>query len=195
MLKINSQNLLAISVLLVSVSAVVVAFFQANIMKEQQEIMHKDFEASLWPHIDLGYNYNPQEHFEITVENNGVGPAIIEGISIKRGDEYLKTWNDIQELIVSDSVFRFGVSNSAIVETVLSAGEQRKIYAVYNDHAAQALFKVFDELEFTICYKSVYDSYWQHKRFFEGNRTVAKIEETDGCNISEEQSFNDVLEL
>ena len=193
--KINSQNILAISVLLVSLTAVLVAIFQANIMKEQQEIMHKDFEASLWPHIELGFNYNPTKHFEITVQNNGVGPAIIEGISIKKEGEYLKTWNDVLDIIKADTTIQFGVSNSGIVETVLSAGEERKLFAVYGEAAAQEFYKIYYDLELSICYKSVYDSYWILKRFYKENRTVATVTKTDSCSIKGEQAFNDVLEL
>ncbi len=195
MVKINSQNILAVSVMLVSITAVIVAIFQAKIMKEQQEIMHKDFEASLWPHIELGYNYNPQKHFEITVTNNGVGPAIIEEVQIKRGDEYLKTWDDIMNLIKADTSIQFGVSNSGIMGTVISSGEDRKFFAVYGDTVAQALFEIYNELEFTICYKSVYDSYWLHKRKFNEGRTTATVTDTKDCGITKNQSFNDVVAL
>ena len=105
------------------------------------------------------------------------------------------TEDDIQELIASDTIMQFGLSNSGIVGTVISAGEDRKLYAVYGEDAARALYNVFNEFEFTVCYKSVYDSYWNHIRYFSNNRNVSTLEESKGCDFSEEQYFNDVLEL
>ncbi len=203
MKKINSQNLLAVSVLLVSITSVFVSIRQADIMKEQQETMHQDMEASLWPFIEISYTYNRGEKFEIIVENKGVGPAIVEGITVRDETQFLNSWNDVQRLMDeelsikhgTDTLVSYGITNSGILNTVLTAGEERVIYGVYNGLMADALYAVYNHLEFKLCYRSVYESYWEYTRFYNGDRTVANTKEIDECATIEEQAFNDLMQL
>ena len=194
-MKINSQNLLAVSVLLVSVTAVIVAYMQASIMKEQQRIMHQDFEASLWPYIEISYNYNPAEAFEILVTNKGVGPAIIDGITVEHGDSTVNNWQEIEELIRVDTIPRYGISNSSIDGTVISADEERKWFAVYEGTTGQQLYEFFINSTFKVCYRSVHGTQWAHVRSQKGGRLVSNNTEIESCEIDEKDAFQDIYEV
>jgi hypothetical protein len=191
-MKINAQNILAISVLLVSITAVVVSSVQARIMKEQQQIMHQDFEASLWPHVEMSFNYSVGTSFEIVVTNKGVGPAIIENFTIRHQNEFLKDWDQVKEITAIDSVSSYSVSNSNIMDAVLSAGESRTLFAVWHPTMATRFYEWYNASTFKICYKSVYDSYWVHQRHSEKGRLISRNNESSDCSL-EGETFQDVM--
>ncbi len=191
-MKIHAQNLLAISVLLVSITSVVVSSVQARIMKDQQRIMHQDFEASLWPHVEMSFNYSVGSSFEIIVTNKGVGPAIVENFTIQHGDGFLKDWEEVREITAIDSITNFSVSNSNIVKAVLSAGESRTLFAVWHPEMATQFYNWFNASTFKICYKSVYDSYWIHERYSDNGRLISQNLEARGCEM-EGNTFQDIL--
>ncbi len=68
------QNIGTLLALLISVLALVVSIYEANLLKVQQT-------ALVWPYLTVSPNYNAQR-FSFIAENNGTGPAVIKSVEV-----------------------------------------------------------------------------------------------------------------
>lgn len=74
--KWNSEKLLSISAMSISFLTLVIFVYQTNLLSKQNYL-------SILPYLALTTTYNKGEDtFELNLENHGVGPAIIESISV-----------------------------------------------------------------------------------------------------------------
>lgn len=83
----NADRIVAFTAILISVCALVVSFYEVRIMRTQQE-------ASVWPFVLIGQNYN-SEGFAITAMNKGIGPAKIESLILRVDGEPLDSLNQL----------------------------------------------------------------------------------------------------
>ncbi|MEO6690601.1 MAG: hypothetical protein ABIS07_04735, partial [Dokdonella sp.] len=75
----------------VSVFALVLGAYQTRLMQSQAR-------ASVWPYLSIGYTYSSntdKEGFIWTVNNNGVGPAKVEYVTLKVDEKPVKRWDEV----------------------------------------------------------------------------------------------------
>lgn len=143
---------------LIAVLAVVVSFYQARIAENQAH-------ASVWPYLSIGYNmYDGSDGpgFTWTVDNNGLGPAVLQSVVVKVDGAPRKTWRDvITALGIQPDIMR---TTSSLHGRVLPPNINREttVQAIHIPTLADArLFnKARDRVTMDICYCSVYDECW-----------------------------------
>lgn len=168
----------SIAALAISALALAVGAWQTRLMQTQAR-------ASVWPYVVIGYNYGDsgdRPGFDLHVENNGVGPAIVRSVQVRLDDKPVRHWTDVMGDLVGHGITVradfAGLSGSVIPP---STNRQTAISAVYISDAAVAktFYEAVDRLAVDICYCSIYDdcwiAHWQSRR----SEPVAACHESD----------------
>ncbi|MDY8135021.1 hypothetical protein [Aquimarina sp. 2201CG5-10] len=189
---IDPNLLIAVGVLIASFSALFVYMRQASIMSEQTEILLKQTKANSWPHLDLSFSYNnPKEieykRFSLSVVNKGIGPAIIQNVTISYNDMNIKNWNELYtELKIPDSVLQSGHAYSSVSNKVVSPNESIQFVDWSgNKELMRILRKNAGKIKVSICYKSVFDEFWKVERTgFDGVTKEIVYSRPETCSSS-----------
>jgi hypothetical protein len=160
---------LAVGILLVSVSSLVVAIEHSRTLERMADANARLVEANSWPF--LAYSTGDEEHskpaINMSVDNNGVGPAKIES--------FVVTWNKIPQrnaaIFLRDCCgyqhhMGDGLEFSIVQGQVLRAGQRLNfLYFPRTPETAAAwdqlkADRVSKRLDVNICYCSVFDECW-----------------------------------
>ncbi|MBC2845841.1 hypothetical protein [Winogradskyella flava] len=166
------QSIGTVFAIVISVIAMFTSIYEANIMKSQQKAM-------VWPYINTSQNYNGQG-FNISVYNNGTGPAIIKSVEITYKGIPLKDLNSLLDSLKPDRTFGYDVIRSNnINKYVFKSGEEKILFGFeWTDETRQALENA-KYLDIKIAYESVLGDYWVYDSKTDSNEQKkfnAKIE-------------------
>jgi hypothetical protein len=171
------------SALAVSFLALALSAYQAREMSAQTRLMQSQARAGVWPYLSIGYSIddageNPGYAFEI--DNDGVGPARIESVTMTLDGKPVGTWREIFHAFFGDAPV--SATYSKIYGKVLPPNTNREttIEALHLSDIGQAraFYAAQDRLEMTICYCSVYDDCWLARR------SDPDVERVDRCDAS-----------
>ena len=165
-----------------SVLAVIVSFYQARIAEKQAH-------ASVWPYVSVGasmYDSGDAPGFTITVENNGLGPAIIESVIVSVDGKALRTWPEVHAAlglpeVMSQTTASF---NGHVLPPNLNRDTAIQALHLPNVDNARALFQQRKRLGIELCYCSVYDECWTAK-FLEPH--VTRVDHCDSTGTQFEK--------
>ena len=169
---LDRSDLTAILALVVSFISLGIGLYETRIMREEKELMQSQQKASVWPFVKKIISYQlDEEKFSVSlsIENKGVGPALLKEIQIQ--DKYSKdsiplVYQDVYDIIVRDipdsMLATAGVSINFNLDEVISPGEKRQILAFEsprfkNDDAI--IYKAV-RFNFSFCYSSIYGDSW-----------------------------------
>lgn len=156
-MRIKSEVVVAFSAIFVSIATLFVYMYQARIMQNQ---LH----TSVWPYIEWLYS-NAENEFVITVENKGIGPAIIKDVTMKLDSAVVGSNSSLFKKLLGHSNFDF--INSTVKGRVILPGEKVEMVHIYDSAAAHAVDSLLlwtnskHTFELVICYCSVYDDCWK----------------------------------
>ena len=178
------SNITSAVALAVSVFALAIGAWQTRLMQTQAR-------ASVWPYLSIGYTYSSdtdENAFIWRVDNNGVGPARVERVSLSLDGRPMKHWTDV--LIALGFKGKLHLSTSSISGEVIppSLNRETAIDPIHiNDRDVGAAFKnAVERFRMDICYCSVYDDCWV------AHWQVSKAEPVPSCDASGgEVSFED----
>jgi hypothetical protein len=166
--KLNFETIGSLIAILIGVIALFVAWDQARVMRNQQH-------ASVWPVIssDLTVSGDETTRFvEFEVANAGVGPALIESVSIMIDGEEVARWIEVMNGLFGDSIRGAMNFNGDDIEgSVIAAGETVSVMKGEweSREAVDAAFKQVAqgyfsgdtaEIYLRVCYCSVFDRCW-----------------------------------
>jgi hypothetical protein len=78
----NADKIVSLSAILISLATMTIYLYQTHLIRKQQS-------ASVMPYLLIGTSSHNNEHFNFGIENNGLGPALIEEINvIFKGKKY-----------------------------------------------------------------------------------------------------------
>ncbi len=166
---LDRSDIMALSALLISAVALIVSIYEANIMKEQQEIMISQQKASVWPYVDGNITYNYGEQFKITYSlvNKGVGPAIIKDGVFTIKDTAFQDYEGsilsaLQPFVPKSVLEQMNTSISLVSDKVLSPEEEFQILFLQGPRFEND-YEVLKEIDFEYkaCFCSIYDECWQ----------------------------------
>lgn len=145
---------MAFTAILISVCALVVSFYEVRIMRTQQE-------ASVWPYLLLGQNYN-SEGFAITAMNKGIGPAKIESLILRVDGEPLDTLNQLfVETVGLEHKFNYNnYSVNGINETVLEPGYDKHLLRLPWIPDTYKFVDQLERVEIEVIYSSILGQCW-----------------------------------
>ncbi|RMF04731.1 MAG: hypothetical protein D6772_00195 [Bacteroidetes bacterium] len=190
----DPQNVIALGVTFISVCALAVSIQQTRIMREQRELMYEQAKASVWPRLDISVRkgHNPEDGsliiYEVMVNNEGVGPAIVKGVETTFKGENVSDWWDIfARLNLPDTVNTY-ISNANLNRSIIRAGENVTILNLNeNLPLAQYFYQQSDQLSISVWYESIYGDCWKLQISSEG---VITKEAKAGDIPPEEVQFN-----
>ncbi|MEM6634190.1 MAG: hypothetical protein AAF694_31225 [Bacteroidota bacterium] len=165
--ELDRSDWIALVAMALSFLAVGVSVYEVRILKEQQLIMASQQKAVVWPYLKLNYQIKSEmeEMFIIlSVENKGVGPALIENAQLSLGDYVIGSYTDLTDTLLAifpDSV-DVGPSLSDLNQSLLSPGEKAEIIRIqYRSFPDK--WKVSRALQFnySLCFCSIYKECWK----------------------------------
>jgi len=170
---------LSISAMSISFITLIIFIYQTNLMRRQNHL-------SIMPYLMLSTtNDSGNNTFELNLKNHGVGPAIIETVTIKyQGERYdlIKYDNHLYTLLASlepalDSLVHvsYGTLDKGIAipanttYNIMAVREDQKDFRLIN-----SVFKkmVSGGLDYEIVYKSIQDERWVIHNGSEGPRRL-----------------------
>ena len=150
---------------LISVLALAVSVFALAIGTWQTRLMQSQARASVWPYLSIGYTYTSgvdADAFLWTIDNNGVGPALVQSVSMRLDGKPMRNWNEV--LVALGSKQRANMATTSFAGSVIppSTNRETTVSAIRaNDRDVAALFKgAIERFRMDICYCSVYDDCW-----------------------------------
>ncbi len=169
----------ALAALGISALALAVGAYQTRLMQTQAR-------ASVWPYVKIGYSYADRgDHagFDIHVDNNGVGPALVKSVQVSLDDKPLPSWNDAFPVVVGHGTAFAHLQGLAGVVIPPNTNRETTIHAIRIDDAAQAakFYEARDRFKIDICYCSIYDDCWI------AHRLTAKVDAVAACHESKNE--------
>ncbi len=164
--KFSRAEVTSFIALVVSLGALCVSIYEANIMREQQMIMQSQQKTSVYPHLiqDLRYSFGSNGEFIYEIENKGIGPAKIKNATLTLNEKPINSYVEIKNEL--DKIFPkeadYGLSFSNPDSYFLSPKE--KIIAI------KITYKNFENsidlirnlnFEYDIRYCSIFDDCWE----------------------------------
>lgn len=171
---------MALSAVIIGISALFVSMYQASIMHEQQRIMHEQQRASVWPYLEVGAGINNSGLY-IRVMNQGVGPARIQTVEATIDGAVVRDWSEVLWALLEDSAV--GYNRRTVNKRVLAPEAVLAIFELKHPQA-DTVWHYLDRLEMHFCYCSVYQDCWT---------TTLKgfdIHQVEACERDEARQFN-----
>jgi hypothetical protein len=175
-----------IIVTLIGVSALFVSGYTAYVQRQQVR-------AAVWPILEYGTSNEPRIRF--TLDNKGVGPAIIRNVIVRVDGEPARNWEVALQKLIGPGQYKF--TQSSMSGHVMAAGESMDIMVPHNfDGSALAadksnplwvaLNKERGRIAIEICYSSTLGECWTLRRDASGKSTTT---ETRSCADTAAISF------
>lgn len=101
------DSIIAVCALLISCLAVVTSVFQTWVFRDQTRIIHDQYAATIWPYVSINDTTNVKgtgpgatlSFIEVSLTNNGLGPALIRDAQLFVDNRPVPEWNDFRDLI------------------------------------------------------------------------------------------------
>ncbi len=164
--------------LVIALMAVIIGLLTMFVYIYQANIMSKQMHAAAWPYLEVSFS-SSDNSFLISVQNKGVGPAIIKSAYITadniRFSENQKKIDSLMEAITGKKHVLTGYTN--IRSRVLSPGDQIA-FAEFKDSTTAAMVMpalAKHKVQLTICYCSIYEECWK----LDAGKTVEPCDKCD----------------
>jgi len=175
-------------VTLIGISALFVSGYTAYVQRQQVR-------AAVWPILEYGTSNEPKIRF--TIDNKGVGPAIIRNVIVRVDGEPVRNWQAVLQKLLGPADYKF--TQSSIGGHTFSAGESMDVMVPNNFDGSPLLFDKSNELwsklnkersrvELEICYSSTLGNCWTLRSHPKGPSTTTEVRSCpDRSAISFEQ--------
>ena len=80
--------------LILALAAVAISAIAAAAAAYQTWVINKQFSATVWPYLALDRTYNV-DRLTFSIENDGLGPAIVESASLSYDGRKAGKWSDV----------------------------------------------------------------------------------------------------
>lgn len=165
-LRFSRADIIAFIALFVSLGALLVSVYEANILSAQQSIMQSQQKSSVLPYLveNVNMSINGEEGtYSYTLENKGIGPAKITSAVLSFNEKEIEDYFAfLEELkIIFPSGIDFGLSYHPPKDYFLSPKEKIKIIEFQFPEFSKDI-SILQKLKFNfeICYCSIYEDCW-----------------------------------
>ena len=143
--------------MLVSIIALLVSIYEARILNAQNE-------ASVWPYIDKSMSIvtdTSTVSIQLTIQNKGVGPAIINSSQISINDTVYTEYDKALDAVIR----QFSVEElrnlvfTPSLNSVISPGEEQTLFVLELKAPQEGIWSFLPRLD--LCYCSVFDRCWE----------------------------------
>lgn len=160
----NSEKLIGISAMLISIGTLFVLVYQTRLIREQQY-------KSVYPHLMFtNIISSANEEFVFSIVNNGVGPAFITNVEVQQNEKLLT--NSINGYIRNNEYLPDSISlhTTSMFNGMLFPEKQEvRLVEVKEESFEKGWLKLYeiiynDSIDFTIEYESIYGEKWSVSR-------------------------------
>jgi hypothetical protein len=139
--------------ILINIITVVVYIYQTNIMQSQKQ-------ASVWPYVEWSSSYIQGKGFNLSVSNNGIGPALIKDISIFVDGKKQENLDSLLSQLIDTTYFPHIKGN--LEKRVIPAGKKIILLQSSDYKWSELLYVSFQKKNFKmeIRYESIYQDKW-----------------------------------
>ncbi|MEL6698106.1 MAG: hypothetical protein AAFP89_17810 [Bacteroidota bacterium] len=153
MSKDNFQTLGTILAIAISLLALAVSVYEANLLKAQQRAM-------VWPHFTIAGSFS-ERGFSFVATNFGTGPAIIESVEVRFKDSLISNHDDLLDRINPQREIGYDrIRMSTLNQTVFKAGEERVVFNMPWDDETREMATYMRFVTIKVQYKSVLGERW-----------------------------------
>jgi len=164
-----------IIVTLIGVSALFVSGYTAYVQRQPVR-------AAVWPILEYGTSNEPKIRF--TIDNKGVGPAIIRSVVVKVDGEPVRNWHDALQKLLGPGEYKF--TQSSISGHVFAAGESMDVLVPHDSDGGELVFgksstlwaalnKERGRVGVEICYSSTLGDCWMLRRDSKSRSTTTEV--------------------
>lgn len=148
------QSIGTAAALIISVMALVVSIYEANLLKAQQK-------ATVWPYFSINEGYS-SDGFRINAFNNGTGPALISSVLVEFQGEPVTKYVALLDAIKPDNTLGYDkIRVNQLSNTVVKVGEQRELlYLPWTDETREILELMNGKISIKVNYCSVLEECW-----------------------------------
>lgn len=164
-MKLQRSDITAFFALAVSLGALFVSIIEAQIMREQQEIMQVQQKAAVYPYLTQKINLSLSGDFSYThtITNKGVGPAKIKNTIFYFNEEavenFLALQKKLQEVFPEEAQLQVSFSDPS--NYFISSKEVINVLDL-RFQAFEGAAELFTQLNFNLafCYCSIFEDCW-----------------------------------
>ncbi len=164
--KFSRSDVTSFIALVVSLSALGVSIYEANIMREQQMIMQSQQKTSVFPYLtqDLRYSLGGDGEFIYEIENKGIGPAKIKSATLTLNDKpvnsYLEIKTELDKIFPKEADYGFSFSNPD--GYFISPKEQIVAIKITYKNFENSMNLIRNlNFEYNLQYCSIFDDCWE----------------------------------
>ncbi|MEM1001705.1 MAG: hypothetical protein AAGH46_03545 [Bacteroidota bacterium] len=164
------QSFGTILALVISIAAMFISVYEANILKSQQTSM-------VWPYLHMSQQYD-NEGFGVLISNKGTGPAIVTSVQVDYNGLPIERMDILMDSLNPNRRFGYDIlTNNTINNQVFMSGEQKLLFRLpYRDDTRIVLDNMY-KVRMRVAYKSVLDEHWLYDSE-EGTHTKTKFKAT-----------------
>jgi hypothetical protein len=164
-----------IIVTLIGVCALFVSGYTAYMQRQQVR-------AAVWPILEYGTSNEPKIRF--TIDNKGVGPAIIRNTIVRVDGVPVRNWHDALVKLLGPGEYKF--TQSSISGHVFAAGESMDVLVPHDSDGSPLIFgksstlwsalnKERGRVGVEICYSSTLGDCWTLRRDANGRSITTEV--------------------
>jgi hypothetical protein len=168
---LSTETIIAIAATITSVCALLITVYQTVLIRDQQL-------NSVWPYLLANTSIDEHGKATIQVTNNGVGPAIIEKVTIEYKGKPYKSMPDVIQAIAKQlgrGPFDIPWSHNEIYKGFVLPQGQFADWISANDSSDYAIFRLeLPNIKAVIHYKSIYNEHWRSNYHPDNEEAVVK---------------------
>jgi hypothetical protein len=156
--RLQPEVILSLIAIVISLFSVVATFYQVELMRKEQN-------TAVWPYLE--FLPSTLGGLSLTVENKGVGPAIVHSVYLKYNGKPIEAESERAGLLtLIDSVVGrrdLDFIYSTVNRRVISPGEEIQLFYfpdTLQDFVPVATAFAEANIDLEICYCSIYDECW-----------------------------------
>ena len=163
----TTERIVTFVALFISCLALVVSIVQTNILQKQSQ-------AAVWPRLSngQGYSVSTNDFYIYTINNDGVGPAIVKDIEYTYKDTSFEKMNDLfhyfrkleaQEIgsNIVPTNFNFGNVYKGEVLRPYLEGKSNQVFVANDSTTVRIAKKYFSDTDIKLDYCSIYGQCWR----------------------------------
>ena len=159
----RTEIIIAIAATIVSICAMVTTVYQTYILRQQQH-------AAVWPRLQLMHSYwvrPDSSHYRLTLQNNGIGPAIIHAVSITYRDSASYDFAELAKMVALDHQLSDSIAyqDHSDLLTDMVIPQQEMLQLLYLNKADYIGFLVEElrngNVKVVVQYESLYGEQWE----------------------------------
>jgi hypothetical protein len=143
--------------MIVALSAVLISLCTVGVTGYEAWLQRHHDRAEVWPHVELSL-VNTPEQSTLSLENTGIGPAIIKSFIVTVDGKPAHNWREALAAVLGRAPDV--IENSTVVSRALRAGDRIAVVAVRRSDLPPGSMAKFARLAIRVCYASVFDDYW-----------------------------------